>query len=88
MRRDADFLRNVLMEIEGGRGYFSTVSKSSAPALGLSEDDGLPDEEAEKLNYHLDQLAQMGLIKYTRVGGGWQVHGFTPSGHDYLDRVR
>lgn len=87
--RDMDFIRDLLMRIEGGERIFQPISREAAEILGLPADEGMSTVEADKLTYHLALLEEAGLVRFTKVGGGgWIVEGITWDGHDLLDSIR
>jgi len=90
MKRDMDMIRDLLLEIEGGRKMFQTVSNTEAEMLGIPDEAGLSREDAEKLQLHLELLEQQGLIEvaFKALGGTVVVKQITWSGHDFLDSVR
>lgn len=84
-----DLIRSMLLEIEGGRASFSTLSKEVADTLGLDSNDALPREEADILEYHLDLLSEAGLAEFIELSGGyWQVERLTWKGHEFIDSIR
>lgn len=87
MKRDMDLVRSILLEIEGGKEWFDTVSDESAAALG-KEGSGLSREEADRLEYHLTLIEDAGLAEFTKVGEGWLADRLTWQGHDFTDSIR
>jgi hypothetical protein len=90
MKRNKELIRDILLKIESGETAFNTLSKEVAPHLGLSPNEGIPDEEAKELKYHLNLL-----IKYKWItthifsgDGHYHIEGLTWEGHDFLDSVR
>lgn len=89
MKRDMDLIRSLLLEIEGGRVSFSTLSKETADTLGLDPQEALSREEAEALEYHLDLLREAGFAEFIELSGGyWQVERITWKGHEFIDSIR
>lgn len=88
MKRDQDFIRDILLKIEGGQGVFETCSREAAEILRISSE--LSREEAEKLSGHLDLLEDDGLIKIESRGaaGVYLIKGLTSKGHSYLHSIR
>lgn len=84
-----DFIRDLLLEIEGGRGSFSILTKGRANALRLSADGALSREAADRLEYHLELLEENGLVQFnSKSGGEYFVKRITWKGHDFLDSMR
>lgn len=89
MKRDMDFVRDLLFQIEDGQKLFNTLPKSQAAALGLSADEAIDDELAAKLEQHLELLESAGFAEFHRSGGGaWFNPKLTWTGHEFLDNVR
>jgi len=89
MKRDMDFIRDLLLEIEDGRSSFSTLSKATAIVLGIDPNDAISEEESKKLEYHLDLLREAGFAEFIALSGGiWQVDRVTWKGHEFLDNIR
>ena len=89
MKRDMDLIRDLLLEIEGGRKSFIMLPKSHAAALGISEEDALEDEQAAALEYHLGLLEDAGFTEFRRTSGGyWYTETLSWSGHEFLDNIR
>ena len=90
MKRDLDFIRDLLLKIEGGQKVFETASSEAAEILGFTPDTPLDREDADKLSGHINLLEDAGFIEVeARMGGGsiW-VKDLTWKGHEYLDTVR
>lgn len=90
MKRDIDFVRELLLAIEDGKKDIDTLSKEDAINKGFQDGRGLPNDEAEKLKGHIKLLEQAGLIEigFRSVSGNVQINGLTWAGHDFLDTVR
>lgn len=88
MKRDKQYLREILEQIENGTTSFNTLTPEIAVALGLSPEDGNPD--GDRLKYHLDLAEQDGLIDilFKSGGGNIVVKGITSRGHNFLDVQR
>ena len=89
-KRDMNVIRDLLLEIEGGRNVFHLLDQEMADALGLPlADASLSAEDVAKLEYHLTLLSEAKFISLTRRSGGyWVIEGITWEGHDFLDSVR
>ncbi|WP_210358969.1 DUF2513 domain-containing protein [Sphingomonas beigongshangi] len=89
-KRDMNVIRDLLLEIEGGRNVFHLLDQETADALGLPlPDASLSAEDVAKLEYHLTLLAEAKFISLSRRSGGyWAIDGITWEGHDFLDSVR
>ena len=90
MKRDLDFIRDLLLKIEGGQKVFETASSEAAEILGFTPDTPLDREDADKLSGHINLLEDAGFIEVeARMGGGsiW-VKDLTWKGHEFLDTVR
>lgn len=90
MKRDFDFIRELLLRIEGGEVSFVTLSNEVAQTLGVVPDKPLADGEAEKLEFHLHLLEQAGFIevRFRNMGGHVILKGLTWQGFDFLDAIR
>ena len=91
MKRDMDFIGELLLKIENGQTSFEVIGSSAAAALGTSPDEGaMTDEDAQKLEGHLNLLEQAGLIEVMALslGGHYFIKDLTWDGHDFLDSVR
>lgn len=90
MKRDMDFVRDLLLEIEGGKSHYVTMSKSIARSFWEDEANYPDDQEAERLEYHLRLLESAGYIraKTLTAGGDWVIQQIEWKGHDFLDSVR
>ena len=91
MKRDMDFIRNLLLQIEGGKDQFDLLSPEEAESLGVTQEQDFPSrEEVEKLRVHLTLLEEAGLIRdlTPTSGGAVYANGLTWSGYDFLDSVR
>lgn len=84
--RDMDFIRDLLLRIEGGKTYFETMSAPEADALMADVDDALSEEDAHRLSYHLGLLEEHGFIVVNAklLGGAVSLNGMTWAGHDFL----
>ncbi len=90
MRRDMDYIRELLLEIEGGRSMFETLSSSGAEGLGIKLDAPVTAEEADRVRGHLDLLENADFIEVQSTSGNGTVTvgQITWAGHDFLDAVR
>src|SRR5579872_1195199 len=82
MKRDMDFVRDLLLRIEGGEKEFSGKPKVYT---------GQPlTPEVEKLSEHLRLLKQAGYIdvQAESASGFIMLTGLSWKGHDFLDSVR
>lgn len=80
MKRDADLIRKILLEIEEkSENYMPVVPKIE----GYSE---------EEISYHLGLLHQAGLVDALNLHHSgrdhWQVKSLTWQGHEFLDAAR
>lgn len=73
MKRDHDYLRDLLLTIEASGPFLTKKYK----AWDISEDD-------QKYNYHLDLLDDAGYLKKTDD----TTFRMTNSGHDFLDTIK
>ncbi|MFC3058392.1 DUF2513 domain-containing protein [Paenirhodobacter populi] len=87
MKRDMDFLRLLILEIEAGKDWYETTSDEIAEILQV-EARGLSKADAERLEYHLTLLEDAGLAEFTKTGDGWIPERLTWAGHDFADSVR
>jgi len=93
LKRDLDYIRELLLEIEAGKTAGKTVetlSSEAAAILGASPEKPMSQEEADKLSGHLDLMQREGLIEIesSSLGGAVVVGGLTWKGHDLLDSIR
>lgn len=88
LKRDMDFIRSLLLDIENGRRMFETISDDVAAALCVDTAEALPADEADRLNYHLGLLDDAEFVEFRRTGGGWLVDRITWNGHEFLDTIR
>jgi hypothetical protein len=90
MKRDMDFVRELLLKIENGQKVFETASTEQAEILGFTPETPLTREEADNLSGHLDLLHNAGFIEIEErmAGGTVLIRDLTWSGHDFLDSVR
>ncbi len=90
MKRDLDFIRELLLKIENGQTSFNCLDTDTAAVLRRPPaEGGSTKEEAEKLTEHLDLLKQAGFIEIMlRSGSGHYVTRLTWEGHDFLDSIR
>lgn len=90
MKRDMDLVRNLLLEIEGGRRAFELMTPDIAEILGEDGAGKMPREQAELIEYHLALLDEAGLITIQAKlsGAVWQIGQITWAGHDFLDTIR
>lgn len=84
MKRDFDYVRKLLLDIEGGQTEFETIEPDDEEEQGDSDR-----EDKERLGYHLHIMSQAGLIDVMSVTfGGYYLRGLTWEGHDFLDTIR
>lgn len=86
MKRDMDFVRDLLLEIEDGKDYFQTDEML---------DDGSEITDAKELalikktEHHIGIMLGAGLIEFDVAGSsGVFIKGLTWQGHDFLDTIR
>ncbi len=72
MKRDNDYIRQLLFEMEASEGYGFDASK------------GFSNRVAIKRVYHMELLCDAGLAKDLNHG----FHRLTNAGHDFLDAMR
>jgi len=89
MKRDMDFIRELLLEIEGGKKAFATMTSETAKALGLEDEPRPTPQECDRLSGHLDLLEQGGLVEIdAKTAECYYLRSMTWAGHDFLDGVR
>ncbi|AZI35289.1 hypothetical protein NT2_17_00110 [Caenibius tardaugens NBRC 16725] len=89
LKRDMDFIRSLLLDIERGHRAFNTLGDDVADTLGIDPAETIPAEEAERLAYHLGLLEDAGFVEfYKNMGGIWSAKRITWNGHEFLDTVR
>lgn len=72
MKRDNDYIRQLLFEMEGAEDFCFDAA------------DGVPEEHLDKRLYHLKLLMDAGFVTYA----GKYTHRLTNSGHDLLEALR
>jgi hypothetical protein len=82
MKRDMDFIRELLLKVEGGEKQFQTVGKVYTGETHSPE--------LEKLTEHVRLLRQAGFIdvQAESAAGFLLLEGLSWRGHDFLDSVR
>jgi Hypothetical protein (DUF2513) len=90
MKRDMDFIRGLLLKIEGGQTMFQATSSEEARALGIELEQPMTNDEARKLYGHLALMEEAGLLREVTNTSARSVltTGLTWAGHDFLDSVR
>jgi hypothetical protein len=91
LKRDMDYIRQLLLEIEGGKTVFNTLSSEAAKIIRKPPPEKpVSEEEAEKLREHLKLMWRADLIEsFSESGGGEaDVGGLTWKGHDFLNSIR
>jgi hypothetical protein len=86
LKRDMDYIRELLLEIEAGKTMFETLSSEDAAILRASPRKPMSQEEADKLRGHLDLMQQAGLIEIE--SSSVVVKSLTWKGNDFLDSIR
>ena len=82
MKRDMDFIRELLLKIEGGQKEFEII--------GQAYTGGIDPPEIAKLTEHIRLLKQAGFIDVQAESSGGYIllKGLSWKGHDFLDSVR
>jgi hypothetical protein len=90
LKRDMDYIHELLLKIEAGKRVFETLSSEDAAILRASPQEPMSQEEADKLGAHLDLMQKAGLIEIesSSLGRAIVVRGLTGKGHDLLDSRR
>jgi len=90
MKRDMDLVRDILLRVEGGQRSFEVLSHDTAKMLHATVNEPLSQEQADKLERHLELLEQAGLIEieFKSMGGEFYVKGLTWSGYDFLGSIK
>ncbi|WP_354301969.1 MULTISPECIES: DUF2513 domain-containing protein [unclassified Sphingomonas] len=84
-----DLIRDLLLQIEGGKISFQLLDRASADALGIEPDEALSDEQVDQISLHLDMLQSAGFVGLQKLSGGyWRITEFTWAGHDFIESVR
>lgn len=73
MQRDMDYLRQMLLDLEGDDDWLHTFGMYDKPGEGDA-----------KRDYHVTMLCDEGLLQKTQPG----VYRMTSKGHDFLDHTR
>ncbi|MDX5595326.1 DUF2513 domain-containing protein [Pseudovibrio sp. SPO723] len=89
MDRDMDYVRDLLLQMKDGKRTFVARSDEVGDVLGL-EPIGMNNEEANKLEYHLNLLDKAAFIEIgSKPGDGtYIIDSITWDGHDFLDSVQ
>jgi hypothetical protein len=88
-KRDMDVIRELLLEIEGGRKTYELLDRASADALGVARKEDLSDERVHQICLYLGMLENAKFIELQKMGGGvWWVKEISWAGHDFIDSVR
>ena len=87
MKRDLDYIRELLLKIEDGTKVFETIDDETAAHLGMGPT-GLSRQDGEKLVEHLGLIEDAGFVEMQRSSGAIYVQRMTWVGHDFLDSVR
>ena len=87
-KRDMDYIRTLMLEIEEGKTDFDTLTLEVAVALGMEKNDYLSKSDAAELELHLELLEDAGWVEFYKLNDGWRVKKLTSKGHDFLDSVR
>ena len=87
VKRDLDYIRELLLKIEDGTKVFETIDDETAPHLGMGPT-GLSRQDGEKLVEHLGLIEDAGFVEMQRSSGAIYVQRMTWVGHDFLDSVR
>lgn len=86
MKRDMDFVRDLLLEIEDGKEYFQTDEMLDD---GSEITDPAELEIVKKTDHHLRIMMGAGLIEFdANSSSGIFVKGLTWQGHDFLDTIK
>ena len=89
MKRDMDFIRELLLQIEDGKAAFDVVSDVEAEMLMVEVSDKLSEDQAAKRILHLDLLEEAGLILIAgRTGTTIQVERPTWTGYEFIETMR
>lgn len=89
LTRDMDLIRRLLLEIESGKTTFHVISRETAAIIGSDPTVALPQEEADRLELHLQLLEDAGFLNLRRGSAGiWQVLRITWAGYEFLETVR
>ena len=89
MRRDMSLIRDLMLRIESGEKTVQTLTQLHADNLGLVGEYSLTEEEASKLEYHLDLIQEVGFVAFRRVKNpAYQVERITWTGYEFLESVR
>ena len=89
MKRDMDFIRDLLLRIDDGETHFQLIDQSCAEAIGLEIDTRITREECARFQYHIYLLNDAGFIdSFTYADGSVHVKAITWAGHDFLDSIR
>ena len=83
-----DLIREMLLQIEAGDTYFTTLSDSVAEAMGITNEEPLSEADAHDLEHHLWLLRDGDFVIFEAMDRGWQAIHITWKGHDFLDSVR
>lgn len=89
LKRDMDFVRDLMLEIEGGKRSFQLIDDNMASSLGIDVAEPMTREQVHKYETHLTMLVDAEFIRLRRSSGGtWYVEEVTWAGHDFISSVR
>ncbi len=84
MKRDMDFVRELLLAIEANNG----INGTSGWIFDTPEDLGISGRTPDELSYHLQQLIDAGLVDGESAGRMPIISKLTWRGHEFLDTLR
>jgi hypothetical protein len=89
MKRDMDTIRDILLEIESDKQFFSILTEDEAKILEVYDCEIVSPEQSKIIEHHLKLLDDASLIKgLCHRGGGYNVERLTMKGHNFLDDIR
>lgn len=89
LRRDMDMIRDLLLEIEGGKTVFELIDAEIAECLGDGSANIMPKELVAKTELHLKLLADAEFISLRQLSGGfWQITELHWAGCDFVETIR
>lgn len=89
LRRDMDMIRDLLLDIEGGKTQFFLMDSEMASILGAEVDEEMSAESVAKTEFHLRLLADAKFITLNQLSGGyWHVPEISWLGCDFIDSIR
>jgi hypothetical protein len=87
--RDIDLIEDILIKIGGGQTMFQALASDADSALHTSLETPMSQGEADKLENHLEWLAEQNYIEsWWSTAKCCHITRFTLDGQEFLKRIR